>query len=45
MELTGYESSMYQIYKNRLLLYFAEMFQDIYDLNNYSHIQNDLKSV
>ncbi|AYE37792.1 hypothetical protein D1B17_03750 [Companilactobacillus zhachilii] len=45
MELTGYETSQYAKYKNRSLLYFADTYQDIYDLNDYSECTNDLKSV
>ena len=33
------------ILKNRSLLHFAEMFQGIYDLNDYSYTDNDLKRV
>lgn len=45
MELTRYEQSMFNVYKNRSLLHFAEMFQGIYDLNDYSYTDNDLKRV
>ena len=33
------------ILKNRSLLHFVEMFQGIYDLNDYSYTDNDLKHV
>lgn len=45
MELTGYGASQYAVYKNRALLYFAETYQDIYDLSDYSYTDNDLKRV
>jgi len=45
MELAGYEPSMFNVYKNRSLLHFAEMFQGIYDLSDYSYTDNDLKRV
>lgn len=35
MELTGYGNTQYNKYKNRALLYFAETYQDIYDLVEY----------
>lgn len=35
MELTGYGKSQYAVYKNKALLYFAQAFQDIYNLNEY----------
>lgn len=35
MELTGYGNSQYNKYKNRALLYFAETYQDLYDLVEY----------
>ena len=35
MELTGYGASQYAVYKNRALLYFAEAYQDVYDLVEY----------
>ena len=35
MELAGYGASQYAVYKNRALLYFAEAYQDVYDLVEY----------
>ncbi|KRK93355.1 hypothetical protein FC88_GL000333 [Companilactobacillus futsaii JCM 17355] len=35
MKLTDYGASQYAVYKNRALLYFAETYQDIYDLVEY----------
>lgn len=35
MELTGYSHTQYSVYKNRALLYFAETYQDLYDLVEY----------
>jgi len=45
MELTGYGASQYAKYKNRALLYFADAYQGVYDLNDYSECTNELKNV